>query len=100
MSSGSGCLGLQHVSLAFTISPSEAAFHKTFSLLSLSLLLLLISLLLLLLLIVLLILLLLLLLLLVVVVEVVVHRCGASGSMRACHAAGPGSITVGDKYPG
>ena len=21
-----------------------------------------------------------------------VHRCGASGSMRACHAAGPGSI--------
>ena len=24
-----------------------------------------------------------------------VHRCGTSGSMRACHAAGPGSIPVG-----
>ena len=29
-----------------------------------------------------------------------VHRCGASGSMRACHAAGPGSIPGRDKFPG
>ena len=29
-----------------------------------------------------------------------VHRCGASGSMRACHAAGPGSIHGRDKFPG
>ena len=29
-----------------------------------------------------------------------VHCCGASGSMRACHAAGPGSIPGRDKFPG
>ena len=29
-----------------------------------------------------------------------VHSCGASGSMRACHAAGPGSIPGRDKFPG
>ena len=29
-----------------------------------------------------------------------VHRCGASGYMRACHAAGPGSIPGWDKFPG
>ena len=29
-----------------------------------------------------------------------VHRCGASGSMRACHAASPGSIPGRDKFPG
>ena len=29
-----------------------------------------------------------------------VHRCGASGSMRACHAAGPGSIPGRDRFPG
>ena len=31
---------------------------------------------------------------------VLVHRCGASGSMCACHAAGPGSIPGRDKFPG
>ena len=30
----------------------------------------------------------------------IVHRCGASGGMRACHAAGPGSIPGRDKFPG
>ena len=29
-----------------------------------------------------------------------VHRCGAVGTMRACHAAGPGSIPGRDKFPG
>ena len=29
-----------------------------------------------------------------------VHRCGASGSMHACHAAGLGSIPGRDKFPG
>ena len=29
-----------------------------------------------------------------------VVRCGTSGSMRACHAAGPGSIPGRDKFPG
>ena len=29
-----------------------------------------------------------------------VHRCGTSGSMRACHTAGPGSIPGRDKFPG
>ena len=29
-----------------------------------------------------------------------VHRCGASGSMRAGHAAGPGSIPGPDRFPG
>ena len=29
-----------------------------------------------------------------------VHRCGTSGSMRACHAAGPGSIPGRDKFTG
>ena len=28
-----------------------------------------------------------------------VNPCGASGSMRACHAAGPGSIPGRDKFP-
>ena len=28
-----------------------------------------------------------------------VHRCGPGGSMRACHAAGPGSIPGSDKFP-
>ena len=30
----------------------------------------------------------------------VVHRCGASGTMRACHAEGPGSIPGRDRFPG
>ena len=30
----------------------------------------------------------------------IVHRCGPGGSMRACHAAGPGSIPGRDKFPG
>ena len=34
------------------------------------------------------------------VISFFVHRCGASGSMRACHAAGPGSITGRDRFPG
>ena len=29
-----------------------------------------------------------------------VHRCGAGGSLRACHAAGPGSIPGRDKFAG
>ena len=29
-----------------------------------------------------------------------VHRYGASGCMRACHAAGQGSIPGRDKFPG
>ena len=29
-----------------------------------------------------------------------VHRCGAGGSIYACHAAGPGSIPGLDKFPG
>ena len=29
-----------------------------------------------------------------------VHRCGTSGSMRACHIAGLGSIPGRDKFPG
>ena len=29
-----------------------------------------------------------------------VHRCGTGGSMRACRAAGPGSIPGRDKFPG
>ena len=29
-----------------------------------------------------------------------VHRCGTGGSMRACHAAGPGSIPVGTSFLG
>ena len=29
-----------------------------------------------------------------------VHRCGGSGSMLPCHAAGPGSIPGRDKFPG
>ena len=32
--------------------------------------------------------------------SLIVHRCGASGSMRACHAAGPGSIPGRDRFPG
>ena len=34
------------------------------------------------------------------IIDIIVHRCGASGSMRACHAAGPGSIPGRDKFPG
>ena len=30
----------------------------------------------------------------------IVHRCGTGGTMRACHAAGPGSIPGRDKFPG
>ena len=30
----------------------------------------------------------------------IVHRCGASGSMCACHAAGSGSIPGRVKFPG
>ena len=30
---------------------------------------------------------------------VLVHRCGASGSMRACHAEGSGSIPGRDRFP-
>ena len=29
-----------------------------------------------------------------------VYRCGLGSSMRACHAAGPGSIPGRDKFPG
>ena len=29
-----------------------------------------------------------------------VHRCGAGGSMRVCHASGPGSIPGRNKFPG
>ena len=29
-----------------------------------------------------------------------VHRCGQGGSMRACHAAGPGSFPSREKFPG
>ena len=29
-----------------------------------------------------------------------VHRCGTGGSMRTCHAAGPGSVPVRDRSPG
>ena len=29
-----------------------------------------------------------------------VHRCGPGSSMRACYAAGPGSIPGRDKFPG
>ena len=29
-----------------------------------------------------------------------VHRCETVASMRACHAAGPGSIPGRDKFPG
>ena len=31
---------------------------------------------------------------------IIVHRCGPGGSMRTCHAAGPGSIPGRDKFPG
>ena len=31
---------------------------------------------------------------------IIVHRCGTGGSMRACQAAGPGSIPGRDKFPG
>ena len=29
-----------------------------------------------------------------------VHRCGPGGCMHTCHAAGPGSFTGRDKFPG
>ena len=32
--------------------------------------------------------------------DIKVHRCGTGGSLRACHAAGPGSIPGRDKFPG
>ena len=32
--------------------------------------------------------------------QFMVHRCGPGGSMRACHAAGPGSIPGRDMFPG
>ena len=34
------------------------------------------------------------------ILNIWVHRCGTGGSMRACHAAGPGSIPDRDKFPG
>ena len=34
------------------------------------------------------------------IVESISHRCGASDSMRACHATGPGSIPDRDRFPG
>ena len=34
------------------------------------------------------------------ILQSIVHRCGASGSMRACHAAGPGSIPGRERFPG
>ena len=34
------------------------------------------------------------------IIHIFVHRCGASGSMLACHAAGPGSIPVGTGFLG
>ena len=43
---------------------------------------------------------LLLLLLLLLLFKYCVHRCGASGSMRACHAASPSSIPGRDRFPG
>ena len=30
--------------------------------------------------------------------NICVHRCAAGGSMRACHVAGPGSISGRDKF--
>ena len=30
----------------------------------------------------------------------IVHRCGAGGTMRACHTAGPNSIPGREKFPG
>ena len=33
-------------------------------------------------------------------IELDVHRCGSGGSVRACHAAGPGSNPGRDKFPG
>ena len=35
-----------------------------------------------------------------ILLSTTVHRCGARGSMRACHAAGPGSIPGRDRFPG
>ena len=32
--------------------------------------------------------------------SLIFHRCGASGSIRACHAADPGSIPGRDRFPG
>ena len=34
------------------------------------------------------------------ILKISVHHCGSSGSMCACHAAGPGSIPGRDKFPG
>ena len=36
----------------------------------------------------------------IIIIIIIVHRCGASGSMRAYHAAGPGSIPGRDRFPG
>ena len=38
--------------------------------------------------------------LVVVFAALLVHSCGAGGIMRACYAAGPGSIPDRDKFPG
>ena len=34
------------------------------------------------------------------VYSTIVHRCGASGSMRACHVSGPVSVPGRDRFPG
>ena len=36
----------------------------------------------------------------ITIMSTTIHCCGAGGSMRACHAAGPGSIPGWDKFPG
>ena len=36
----------------------------------------------------------------IIIIIILVHLCGASGSMRACPAAGPGSIPGRDRFPG
>ena len=36
----------------------------------------------------------------IIIIIIIVHRCGANGSMRACHEAGPGSIPGRDRFPG
>ena len=37
---------------------------------------------------------------LIIIIELIIIICGTRGSMRACHAAGPGSIPGRDKFPG
>ena len=36
----------------------------------------------------------------IIIIITIVHRCGAGGNMRACHAADPGSIPGWDEFPG